>query len=383
MKRTILFFTFIILQLFQLFADDRIYRVLENSKLQVCDTNEQIIVDKGTVIIHKDGGEYYPKSFLDDENDISELIVSFQNNWVSVDMKKLELTNSEKFFYKNDTIILFIPEYYFTFVQNKNFSFILDKEPYWKKIKELWDTGKRIPYGDSDFINEFQITCIQLNNLFINLDVDSRNSYLINTIEKKANTFFVELYKDRTFYQECFYPETYLKYADLQNIKLFLEFDGDYLDIWINSKDEYMGKYCAIPIETYKEIKKLIENKKVDYSMIYYPRHADGSCDYDGSKKTAAVQTAKETPSPNVAQNKLMSVTENLKLRSGEATTSKVLTVMSAGTKVKILELGKAETIDGITSNWVKIEVQADAKDRDGNPIKAGTVGWCYGGYLK
>ena len=56
---------------------------------------------------------------------------------------------------------------------------------------------------------------------------------------------------------------------------------------------------------------------------------------------------------------------------------------MSAGTKVKILELGKAETIDGISSNWVKVEVQKGAKDRDGNPIKAGTVGWCYGGYLE
>lgn len=87
--------------------------------------------------------------------------------------------------------------------------------------------------------------------------------------------------------------------------------------------------------------------------------------------------------SSNVSINKTMTVSENLKLRSGEATSTQVLTVMSAGTKVKILELGKAETIDGISSNWVKVEVQKGAKDRDGNPIKAGTVGWCYGGYLK
>ncbi len=78
-----------------------------------------------------------------------------------------------------------------------------------------------------------------------------------------------------------------------------------------------------------------------------------------------------------------MTVNENLKLRSGEATSTQVLTVMSAGTKVKILELGKAEKIDGINSSWVKVEVQKNAKDRDGKPIKAGTVGWCYGGYLE
>ncbi len=78
-----------------------------------------------------------------------------------------------------------------------------------------------------------------------------------------------------------------------------------------------------------------------------------------------------------------MLVNENLKLRSGEAISTQVLVVMQAGTKVKILELGKAETIDGISSNWVKIEVQAGAKDRDGKPIKAGTIGWCYSGYLE
>ena len=120
-------------------------------------------------------------------------------------------------------------------------------------------------------------------------------------------------------------------------------------------------------------------NGKCNYNNITWPRHADGSCDYDdvSSIKTVSTQTT------NVSPNKTMLVSENLKLRSGEATTSEVLTVMSAGTKVKILALGKAENIDGINSNWVKVEVLSGAKDRDGKPIKAGTIGWCYGGYLK
>lgn len=82
-------------------------------------------------------------------------------------------------------------------------------------------------------------------------------------------------------------------------------------------------------------------------------------------------------------EEKTMTVRENLKLRSGEYTSTQVLAVMSAGAKVRILELGKAETIDGIPSNWVKVEVQQGAKDRDGKPIKKGTVGWCFGGYLE
>ena len=132
-----------------------------------------------------------------------------------------------------------------------------------------------------------------------------------------------------------------------------------------------------------EETIKLFKTGKCNLSRITWPRHADGSCDYDGSKKTAASQTAKESSSTNVAKNKTMTVNENLKLRSGEATSTQVLTVMQTGTKVKILELGKAEKIDGINSNWVKVEVQKGAKDRDGKPIKARTVGWCYGGYLE
>ncbi len=99
---------------------------------------------------------------------------------------------------------------------------------------------------------------------------------------------------------------------------------------------------------------------------------------YDQSNVPAVVKGTN-----TITPNQTMTVTENLKLRSGEAAATKVLSVMAAGTKVKILEVGKAEAIDGIKSNWVKVEVQKNARDRDGKAIKAGTVGWCYGGYLR
>ena len=85
----------------------------------------------------------------------------------------------------------------------------------------------------------------------------------------------------------------------------------------------------------------------------------------------------------NVAVNKEMTCSDNLRLRSEEATSSKIITTMAKGTKVKILKLGKAETIDGINSTWVQVEILSGAKDKDGKTIKAGTVGWCYGGYLE
>ena len=201
------------------------------------------------------------------------------------------------------------------------------------------------------------------------------------------------LYAIKVFCREEIYDST-AKYIDefvdlYKNDEntFYLEYDGDYVKIALNEKSNVIGTYVIITSDIEEHINKQLNNiacgYKADLSNITWPRHADGSCDYDGSKKTTAVQTEKVTPSTNVVPNKTLTVSENLKLRSGEATTSEVITVMFAGTKVKILELGKAEIIDGINSNWVKVEVQSGAKDRDGRAIRAGTVGWCYGGYLK
>ena len=160
--------------------------------------------------------------------------------------------------------------------------------------------------------------------------------------------------------------------------EMILKFDGDYLYVYLNDINNLYGIFCRVDDKAINEYNKLIRTGKCDLSKVKWPRHADGSCDYEDVSSVKTVST----PSTNVSKNKTMLVSENLKLRSGEATTSEVITVMSAGTKVKILELGKAENIDGINSNWVKVEVLSGAKDRDGKLIKTGTIGWCYGGYL-
>ncbi len=167
---------------------------------------------------------------------------------------------------------------------------------------------------------------------------------------------------------------------------IILRFDGDYLEVYLNNLTDYYDTFCKVDNETLNQYNNLIQTNKCDLSPVTWPRHADGSCDYDGSKKahTATKQVAiSSTQTTNVAPNKTMTVKENLKLRSGEVTTTSVLAIMRVGTRVKILTLGKQATIDGITSNWVQVEVQAGAKDRDGKPIAAGTTGWCFGGYLE
>ena len=156
---------------------------------------------------------------------------------------------------------------------------------------------------------------------------------------------------------------------------IYLIIDGDYMKMYIDevSEKNLFQTLIRTSPEACNQIENWIKGKSNDLSKVVMPKHGNASVQTEVTKTNVT----------NVAQNKTMTVKENFKLRSGEATTSEVITVMSAGTKVKILELGKAENIDGISSNWVKVEVQSGAKDRDGRTIRAGTVGWCYGGYLK
>ena len=98
------------------------------------------------------------------------------------------------------------------------------------------------------------------------------------------------------------------------------------------------------------------------------------------AEMTALPEAAVSKPAP--AMGKTATVTENLRLRTGDKTTAKVVTTLAAGTRVKVLAPGREDTIDGIASNWVQVEVLDGAKGRDGNAIEAGTIGWLFGGYL-
>ena len=156
---------------------------------------------------------------------------------------------------------------------------------------------------------------------------------------------------------------------------IILRFDGDYLEVYLNNLTDYYDTFCKVDNETLNQYNNLIQTNKCDLSRVTWPRHADGTCDYDGSKKahtptkSAAISSTQTT---NVAPSKTMTVKENLKLRSGEATTTSVLAVMSTGTKVKILALGKQ-------ANHRRHYKQLGASGSAGGCKKQGREAYCRG----
>ncbi len=290
----------------------------------------------------------------------------------------------------NDGLYHYIPRNCVDILYSKDRLTIKDYYPDYEELTYYYEAYDKFVYW-------YEQNCYA--NIFISLY--NRNGYDVFEIgndELGAGTvlsFLIEEYetKNGLWYLTCheIYNTKVMKNSScfhkwpLENDEcvIILKIDGDYIDIYINDLEHYYDTYCRVYYKLLDEYNSLIKNNKCNLKDLKWPRHADGSCDYDGSKKTVVSQTTNTTPTTNVSINKTMLVSENLKLRSGEAITTQVLTVMAAGTKVKIIELGKAETIDSINSNWVKVEVQAGAKDKDGKSIKKGTIGWCYGGYLK
>ena len=256
------------------------------------------------------------------------------------------------------------------------------RDSYYKIHKKKIDNynSRRGIYDEMEWYEGVPFNGGHIENLFLILDDGRKYTYyyFIKKIEKKTNGYRVTCELTDSRIEDSDYKNTLLeKLKDEQNIIFNLVHDGDYLNFY-SEDNQLLYTYVLVDKALTEQYENLILKNKYDSSKVTWPRHADGTCDYEDVSSVKTVST----PSTNVSKNKTMLVSENLKLRSGEATTSEVLTVMQAGTKVKILELGKAENIDGINSNWVKVEVQSGAKDRDGKTIRTGTVGWCYGGYL-
>lgn len=76
--------------------------------------------------------------------------------------------------------------------------------------------------------------------------------------------------------------------------------------------------------------------------------------------------------------------TENIRMRYGPSLDSSTIISIQKGSLLEqTTGVSDYEIIDGIFSRWVKVRTCNGARDRNGNPIKKHTEGWCFGGYLK
>ena len=258
-----------------------------------------------------------------------------------------------------------IPSYYYELLESRNAkSKLLEYESYWNNFENFTSdpdltwfdcfTVQRFYFDDFYFVYFGKYYYYDDVDFFAYLEEVS-DTKIVYDVQKMYSHYFEYYLRSPLFNHPDFIP----LYEKETPFKVILTLDGDYMKMYIDevSEENLFQILVRTTPEACDQIEKWIKGESDDLSKVVMPRSS--------------------------SVGKTMTVSENLRLRSGEATTSDVVTVLQAGTRVKILEVGKAETIDGISSNWVKVKVRAGAKDRDGKTITKGTVGWCFGGYLK
>ena len=273
-----------------------------------------------------------------------------------------------------------IPSYYYELLGSQNVkSDLLEYESYWKNFKNYTEspdltwfdcfTVQRFYFDDFYFVYFGKYYYYDDVDFFAYLEEVSDTKIVYDV--QKMYSHYSEYYLRGSLYN---HPDFLPLYEKEKPFKVILILDGDYMKMYIDevSEENLFQILVRTTPEACDQIEKWIKGESDDLSKVVMPR-------FSSVKK----ESSPAAPAVNISPNKTMTVSENLRLRSEEATTSDILTVLQAGTRVKILEVGKAETIDGISSNWVKVKVQSGAKDRDGKTITKGTVGWCFGGYLK
>ena len=357
-------------------------KYITNRNTHICDGEQNIIgaVPSNTRFIS------FKFAYLKDDTDPAlytfDYLIGYKDGWITTDDIRLEnsdilpetiITNN-----KGKTNKRWIPVWYNSIINSDKI--MEEYSSYYKRYKNSEE------YGMPDIHHiEFRNTVLTF------FDTADKYSFSIQNIRKNNNVYYIkcELDKSRqSYFNEYFEKESLLNLPDLtvnRDAIFIIEPNGNRLRLYngenykliielMQTNQEWIGLMLKYINSEYK-------NKPSNLKVIEEKLEHPWSNPVTGLYATS-VRSGEAAAFSNAALKKTMSVKENLKLRSGEATTTSVLAVMSAGTRVKILRLGKQATIDGITSNWVQVEVQAGAKDRDGKAIAAGTTGWCFGGYL-
>ena len=123
--------------------------------------------------------------------------------------------------------------------------------------------------------------------------------------------------------------------------------DGDYLDVYLEDMNHKVTSYVFLAPEMIEIIAGFINTNTIT-GEITWPRRG---------YKTAI-------------EGKNYRTIDTLRLRQTGSELGNITGTIPSGSLVKVINIGKQETIDGIEANWVMVETGENQQ------------GWCFGGYL-
>ncbi|WP_028973488.1 SH3 domain-containing protein [Spirochaeta cellobiosiphila] len=258
---------------------------------------------------------------------------------------------------------IWVMSYYFDILQYKSNerikSYIFNQDKSWNTWEKTLHRNEPGPYRE--WYEDFQTLYILLKP---NLIVTSRSPYhdftrlLVDSIAIKANNIKFSIisnaYDDNTLIQSGY--EQIISHSSPYNL-IFVQ-DGDYLDMYIDSvrSSNHIFTYVRGTKEMAKEIEHFVRREPYDSSKILWPRHANGTSDYDD-----------ETILDHKTGNAYLTL-HNTTIRTEPDSNSDIVSDIKKDDVVTILEKANSVTINDIQSNWLKVKT-------DNNQ-----TGWVFGG---
>ena len=400
-KRFIVLSCISVLAAFQVYTEDVLYLLPKGSYIfseedvfsfdSVPREKQGEMIYDDLSVFYREGNAYYSGGIKDTPDTIT--VLDGQGNQFTVLASDIERDNLSSPALKKMSKSYWISSYYYDVLKSQDKNILFDKEKGWIKS---WSPSTDEKLSEIILPTLFYLT---ENLVYIFSYSAFGTTFLIESDSEFEQSILLNcyLYPDPLNDRYKFWDEDDFirKINDKEHVSLRMTFDGDYMKLYEGSSNELLETFARIRKDDYKivtnKLRQIVGDKKILLDDITFPRHADGTCDYDnanvsttavadGSPDTSTEESAVSKPAPAIG--KTATVTENLRLRIDEQTTSDVIATLAAGTRVKVLAPGREDTIDGIASNWVQVEVLDGAKDKDGNAIAAGTVGWLFGGYL-
>lgn len=239
-------------------------------------------ISKGTEISFDYDYKYY-LNFSDDE--YSFLVQGKYND------EKLKFNGDNLLFkdYQNFSIPFFesfwCMSYYYASLKNNDISIMKQKTEYMET-----DRGTGLIFNP---------LFLKFGNTYIGAQSSIRRDYeAISRILEytKEMLVFEILTKDcgiKELDEKVYWEPVYTKLYEAKcPYKLFVLFDGDFAKIYINviSDDNYLFELARADKNTINQISNFVKTGKYDSTSITWPRHADGTCDYDDEIKPPKVQ---------------------------------------------------------------------------------------------
>lgn len=258
------------------------YILLEKSMVTTYSNTEMFLLNKNTKI---DIQKVYCGSVGDKDVYFAEV---FDGLYVKLEYcKNLDLKTKlpddfcAAVFVNGDSYLF--PEYAIDMVYKQDRNYLNNFEEKNMKDMTFFDD-----YIGTTYWYEYSMDSQLISNIALNLgSFYGLTQFFVSKIKKvNANEYLVYsnkiIPKDKdTLGQDYIYKDLF----DKEKVVFRLKKDGDYLEVYVDKEKKPRETYCYVNNDFRLEILNLLKTNACDIDKLTWPRHADGSCDYDDAKK--------------------------------------------------------------------------------------------------